>query len=169
MGLTLAEKDLLKREFGKAGLDTDFLSNIATKLEGSLTQAQIQAMNSTPIELLAAPAAGYAHVVDEIEIFHDYATAAYTGGGDLSLKYAGSSTIALFDVALVTATADKKVYVKPSYVDLDASTGTAQGFDLGAVAALAIQITNASAAFADGNASNILKYRINYRTVKLLS
>lgn len=139
------------------------------EISGSLTQANLVAMNGTPVSLLAAPAAGYTHIIDEIEFFHDYDTAVYTGGGDISVKYDGSTVITLVDGTLVTGNADTKRILRPVIYELDASTGTGLGFDAVTDAAKAIVITNADAAFADGAATNILKYKIKYHTIKLLT
>lgn len=147
----------------------DLDSAILKEATGSLTQANITGMNATPVELIAAPAAGSAIVVDEIELFHDYATAAYTSGGDVSIKYGTSgAVITLVDVAFVTGTSDINRWIRPTIYNLDASTGTATGFDILTAAATNVSITNATAAFANGNASNIIKWRIRYKVVTLL-
>jgi hypothetical protein len=136
---------------------------------GSLTQANLIAMNGTAVSLIAAPAAGYIHIIDEIELFHDYATAVYTGGGDVKILYDASTVISLVDVGFVTGGADDKRVSRPTLYDLDNSTGTGTGFDMVTDSNKAIKITNDTAAFADGNASNIVKWKIKYHTAKLLT
>jgi hypothetical protein len=155
--------DTSQTGFDEANFDEDIL-RIAT---GTLTQAQLQAIG-TPISLIAAPGAGKVLVVDEVELFHDYATAAYTSGADLQIEYATSGTnIALVADTFVTGTSDQSAILKPSTYGLDGSTGTGVGFDVTANANKAVQITGTN--FADGNASNIVKWRIRYRIITLLT
>jgi hypothetical protein len=136
---------------------------------GTLSQANITSMYTAGIELVPAPGAGKTIIVDEIELFHDYATAAYTGGADVVIEYDASTDIFLFDSTLITATSDAKVIVWPTIYHLDSSTGTATGFDILTVANKAIKITNGTQVFAAGNASNIVKYRVRYHIVTLLT
>lgn len=134
---------------------------------GTLTNANLLAIG-TPIELIAAPSAGKVHIVDEIELFHDFDTAAYTGGADLQIEYATSGdNIALVADSFVTGAADQNAIIKPSTYNLDGSTGTGVGFDVTANAAKAVQVVGTN--FADGSANNIVKYRIRYHTVTLLT
>ena len=136
---------------------------------GTLSSANIIAMNGAAVTLLAAPGAGKVIVIDEIEFFHDYATAAYSGGGDVTVEYATSGLdVLVFDVALVTATADDNWLVKPSVSYTSSGTAASHG-SLTSSANKAVVITNATAAFADGNASNIIKYRIRYHVITLLT
>lgn len=136
---------------------------------GTLSQANIIAMFTTDVSLIAAPGAGKAIVVDEIEFFHDYSTAAYTSGGDVSVLYTGSTVICLADVTLVTAAADDYLLMRPTIYNLDNSTGTAIGYDLNAEENKGVDITNATGVFATGNAANIIKYRIRYHVITLLA
>lgn len=141
-------------------------TNVLVEATGTLSQANIIAMNGTPISLIAAPGAGKAIVVDEIELFHDYAVAAYSGGGDLSIEYATSGTDVLtLDATFVTDTADAKTLIKPVVYT---GTGSNTGFDLAANVNKAIQATNATAVFADGDATNIIKWRIRYHVITVL-
>lgn len=136
---------------------------------GALTQAQIIAMFTTPVTLIAAPGAGKAIIVDEIEFFHDFDTAAYTGGGDVSVEYGSGADVVLADATLITGAADAKTLARPTIYDLDATTGTGIGFDMAAQANQALRITNATAVFAAGSALNVLKYRIRHHVVTLLT
>jgi len=62
---------------------------------GQLSSAEILALNGTPIEVIAAPGAGYAIIVDHAEFFLDYGTATYDEGAgeDLVLTYTDGSGI----------------------------------------------------------------------------
>lgn len=142
---------------------------VMVELTGTLTQANIIAMNGTPVELIPVAAAGACHIIDEVEFFHSYSTAAYTGGGDLTIQYdSGASAILDFDVTLVTNASSLKTLAHPTIYNLDSTTGTSTGFNLANAVAKNVTITNATAVFAAGNASNVLKYRIRYHTVTVL-
>lgn len=152
--------------------DTILVGDLNTKVmveaTGTLSAANIAAMNGAAVELLAAPGAGKVIIVDEIEFFHDYAVGAYTGGGDVTIEYETSGLdVNVFDVALVTAGADDNWLVKPLTYTSTASTSSHAS--LTANANKAILITNATAAFAGGDATNIIKWRIRYHVVTLLT
>ncbi len=145
---------------------TDLPDDVLVEATGTLSQADLVAMNGAAVTLVAAPGAGKVIVVDEMEFFHDYATAAYTGGGDVTVEYATSGTdILVFDVALVTAAADDNWVSKPTVYVSDGTTATS----LTSSANKAVTITNATAVFAAGDAANIIKWRIRYHVVTLLS
>lgn len=135
----------------------------------SLTQANIQAMGVTPVTLLAAASAGTYYVIDQVEFIHTYSTAAYTGGGDVTLQY-DSGAVAIIDFAdtIITAASSSNTLSKPTIYNLDASTGTAEGFAVVGATAKSVTITNAGGAFAGGNAANIAKLRLTYRVITAL-
>lgn len=147
---------------------TQSKDSVIHETTGTLSQANIIAMFTTPVTMLAAPGAGKVLVIDEIEFFHDYATAAYTGGGDVTVEYETSGLdVNVFDVALVTAASDDNWAIKP--LTYTSTASTASHASLTANANKALKITNATAVFAAGNASNIIKYRIRYHVVTLLT
>ncbi len=76
-----------------------------------LTSAQVLALNTTPIALVAAPGAGYGIVVHRITGAVDYNSAAYATNVTLEFRYTdGSGTKVTADQgALINATADKVV------------------------------------------------------------
>tara|TARA_R110000824_G_scaffold96013_3_gene230433 strand:+ start:176 stop:1174 length:999 start_codon:yes stop_codon:yes gene_type:complete len=134
---------------------------------GTLTQANLLAAASLVV-VIAAPGAGLCHIIDEVELFHDYDTTVYATGSDLALEYATSGdNIALVVDSFVTAGADATALIKPSTYDLDGSTGTASGFDLTSNANQAIQFQASN--FTNGSANNIIKWRIRYHTVTLIT
>ena len=129
---------------------------------GTLSQTNITAMNGTPVELIAAPGAGKAIIVKDIELFHDYAVAAYINGGDVSIEWGDGVDIVLVNSGVVTEGADSNRYIIPNAFDLDASTGTSDGFSMAAHLNQNVRVTNATAAFANGDATNIIKWKIRY-------
>jgi len=178
MGLSAAEKALLNkigsqmnRKGFLLGSEIDDAFGAAPKIleaSGTLSQTNITTMFTTPVVLIAAPGAGILLVVDEIELFHDYTTTAFTSGGDVSIEYATSGVdVAAIDVAFITAAADEHLILKqPSAAYVSSSTVYQE---LSASANKALQITNATGVFATGHASNIFKYKIRYHAVTLLS
>jgi hypothetical protein len=136
---------------------------------GTLTQANLIAMFTTPVNLLPAPGAGLFYYIEFMELFHKYSTAAYTGGGVVAVQYHGSTVITKSAATLVTATSSESVYQRPTLYDLDNSTGTGKGLDVASLANLGVDITNATAVFAAGNAANVLEWRIRYKLMTLLT
>lgn len=134
----------------------------------SLTQANIQNLNATPITLVAAAGAGKAIVPLMVEFFHDYANAAYTngGGGHVVVEYADGTDVVVLNASRVTDASDANVIIVPDAFDVAAS-GTAAG--LAPVANSALRITKQTAEFAAGDAANIVKIRVWYRVVTLLT
>lgn len=137
---------------------------------GTLTQAQIISMYTTPISLISTPGTGKTIIVDSIEWLHSYSTADYTGGEDVKIGYGATTAIslALIDKTILTAHAILTGYVTPAAYGLDAATGTGLGFDYGAAKNLALTITNGTGVFAAGNVANVLKYKIRYKIVTVL-
>lgn len=147
----------------KAMLATD----VCVELTGTLTQANLLAVASL-VEAIPAPGAGKVIVVDEVELFHSYSTTQYADGSDLALEYGTSGdNIALVVDSFVTASSSSSKIIKPSTYGLDGSTGTAAGFDVTANANKAVnfQATN----FTAGHASNVIKWRIRYHVITLLT
>lgn len=135
----------------------------------TLSQANITGMYASAVSLLSAPGAGKLIVLDEVEILHTYATAAYTSGGKITIQYAsGGTAIAAVAATVVTAASSKNFIVGPNLYQVDASTGSAP-VDLTAQANLGLEITNATGAFSGGNAANIVKLRLKYHVVTLLT
>lgn len=70
----------------------------------TITSAQMLALNATPQTLVAAPGAGKALILEGLQLFLDYNSAAYAdiaAGEDLAVKYTGSGGL---QVAQVEAT-----------------------------------------------------------------
>lgn len=57
----------------------------------TLTSAQILALNTTPIQLVAAPGAGYYISVVEVMALLNYGTTQYTGANNVEIRYTNGS------------------------------------------------------------------------------
>jgi hypothetical protein len=126
-------------------------SAIPGYLRVPVTSAQLLAMFTTPVSVLAAPAAGQAIVVQQIA-FEMIATAtAYTSGGTVNFVYHGGSVTPVTGTvaaAIVTATGPTTVVITlgPNIV----STGNA------VTNAVGIDITNATGAFLTGTGTAVV-------------
>lgn len=115
----------------------------------SLSAAQIIAMGTTPVELIAAPGAGKAIIVDNITFKMVRTATAFTGGGAVEFRYT--------DASGAKVTAD----VAEALID---TAGAATAFanvrgieaSITPVANAAVVITNATAAFAAGTGTAVI-------------
>lgn len=140
----------------------DVLINKFTELDATvfvaevaLTEANIIAMNGTPVEVVAAVAGSVLEFVSATLIY-DYDTAAYTGGGSVTIGYSGGSTLSTTVTSANSfAAAGDKVYKMGA---LNAAGGYSMLVNTGLV------ITNATAAFADpGTAAGVGRLKVTYR------
>jgi hypothetical protein len=136
---------------------------------GSLTATQFNA-STTAVDLIASPGAGKVNIIESVELFLDYGSAAFAAGSDVAIQYNTSSpTVAMLVVdSFFKGTADTKSFAKPTIYDLDAATGTASGADAAGLADKKIQILTTGSAFTTGTGC-VIKYRIVYKTVTLLT
>ena len=134
---------------------------------GSLTAAQVIAA-TTAHDLLAAPGAGKINIVKSVELFLDYGSAAFTAGSDFTILYeTTSAAIAPVDVASITGTADVAYHIDTAAA-YASTAGTGGTFSATANANKKIQLLVSGTAYSGGTAS-VLKYRIKYETVTLLT
>ena len=121
----------------------------------SLTAAQIIAMGTTPVQLIAAPASGKCIIVDNISFKMTTTATAFTGGGAVEFRYTNASgTKVTADIASTVITAAAGVSFT-NVRGIEASlTGTVDA---------AIVIRNATAAFAAGTGSAVVT--IDYHIV----
>lgn len=121
----------------------------------SLTAAQIIAMGTTPVTLIAAPASGKCIIVDNISFKMTTTATAFTGGGAVEFRYTNASgTKVSADIAAAVVTAAAGVSFT-NVRGIEASlTGTVDA---------AIVIRNPTAAFAAGTGSAVVT--IDYHVV----
>ncbi len=152
-----------------SGVDTvseaiDALAAKEAVATGSLTAAQVIAA-TTAHTLLAAPGTGKINIIKSIELFLDYGSAAFNAGSDVSIGYTGATQVATIDTASLTGTADLAMHIAP--VGYNASADAA-AFSATANANKAVSLLVTGTAFGVGTGS-VLKYRIKYETVTLLT
>lgn len=94
--------------------------DIATGTTVTVTAAQVKALNATPKEIVAAPGAGKALILEDAELFLDYGSAAYAGiasNEDLQLRYTNGSGQLIATVeatGFLDLTADAYRFVRPT-------------------------------------------------------
>lgn len=128
--------------------------DVLKKAVVTLNAAKIKAMNGAPEELVAAPGATKAIEFVSAILSYEYDDAnAYTGGGVITIKVADGATVSANAAATtLTAAADALVQLSP----LAGAGGNALSLNK------ALQITNASAAFA-GTATGEMDVIVYYR------
>lgn len=128
--------------------------NVKQTVTVNLTAAQIIAMGTTPVSLIAAPGAGLCIIVDNITFKMVTTATAFTGGGAVEFRYtdaSGTKVTADVAAAVITAAAGTSF---TNVRGIEASlTGTANA---------AVVIRNATAAFAagTGTASLVIEYHV---------
>ncbi len=131
--------------------------------EGVIANAALRTLNATPVEVIAAPGAGFAVVIDSAQFMLDFATAGFDGVGateDIILEYTGA--LNLLDCDPVTC--------------LDAAAG-ADAFGYSAdiipvdgfvpVAAAAVDIALLNGEWFGAAGGSALRYSIRYRVIEV--
>lgn len=138
-------------------------TNIAT---GTLTRANIIAMSAAPVAIATLPAlaTGLTYVVHGMRLVLNPVTAAFTGGGVISLQYGNTAAGAGTDAAntvpaafLTGATPGTNIVIYATGFDIASYTATSSS-------ALGLYFTNDTASFAAGGTSTI-NYQIWYSIV----
>lgn len=139
-------------------LASEFAPHVMRTASVALTAAQIIAMGTTPVTILAAPGAGLSIVVREIVFEMKRTATAFTGGGAVSFQYhtTTSSVPHAGTVASSVVTTAGAATVTVLLAPNAGATGLVIPSNEG------IDITNATAAFAagTGTANVFLTYRI---------
>jgi len=120
-----------------------------------VNEAELEALNTTPMELVAAPGTGKAVEFISAAIFYDHSTADYTTQGDLTIVSgttgtAYSDTIAGADMVLGSADAYRVVQALSADVQLDLNES------------VVIQVDNADPTD-PGTAAGALTVKVAYR------
>lgn len=125
----------------------------------NVTSANILAMNATPVNLIAAPPAGYAIIVNNVLFQMTRTATAYTGGGVVNLVYTGGAVVphsGSMPASVVTTGG--------AGVALNNNGPVSAANGIVVPTAVGIDITNGTAAFTVGTGT--LKVYINYSVVK---
>jgi hypothetical protein len=137
-------------------------ANLMRYVAVPLTAANIIAMYAAPVSVLAAPAAGSAHIVESASLIMTYGTTQFTGGGNIGLQYGNTANLA--------GTAATAVMPSSSITGAASAATTVQGAlaaaPLANMNAAALFISNATAAFATGDSTFVLE--LWYRTVTVV-
>jgi hypothetical protein len=174
--VTMTNKTLTSPVVTSPTVSGNITENSVVKKEatGTISSAEILALNATSKVVIAAPGAGKAIVVDEVQLFLDYGSAGYAAdaGEDLVLQYTtGGVDILSIDndaVAFLTATADAHWIGQPGALYDAQAAGTGDGV-------LISGFDNESVEFAIAGSGEVvtgdspIKYRISYREVTYLS
>jgi hypothetical protein len=134
---------------------------VTAEATGEITQAQLLDLFNTPVEVIAAPGAGLYVVIEEMEILHSYSTAVYINGGILQVEYGDGTDIMSFPATVVTGGASASFFGTPGAYQRDAAAGTG-GIDITGAINQNVRLTNIVAVFLNGDAANVLRYRIRY-------
>ena len=126
--------------------------------EVALTETNIIAMYTTPVEVVASPGAGKALQFVDAVLIYDYDTAAYTGGGTVNISFHGGAIQSNnISAANSFAAAGDKVYRVNS---LNAAGGYS------CLVNTALVITNATGVFVDpGTAAGVGRLKVTYRVI----
>jgi uncharacterized membrane-anchored protein len=135
------------------------------ELTAVITSAQLLALNATPVEIIPAPAAGYAHVINRVQV-HKPAGTAYAGiaaGEDLVLKYTDASGAQASSVIETTGFLDQTT-AQTRVASFPASVSTTAG-DVAPVSAAAIVAHLLTGEITTGNSP--LYVTVSYDTILL--
>jgi len=129
---------------------------IKKSVQVPLTAAQIIAMGTTPVSLIAAPGAGLAIIVDNITFKMTRTATAFTGGGAVEFRYTDASGAKVSaDVAAAVVTTGGAGVEFSNVRGIEAA--------ITPVANAAIVIRNPTAAFAAGTGTAVVS--IDYHIV----
>jgi len=128
-------------------------TNYPREASGTVTSAEILALNTTPKVLISGAGENTYVIVDEAVFFLDFTDTAYAGSAGLSVRYTDASGDALFnalpEVAFLEATADSIHMLK--------------AIDCIPVSGAAVVLCADTADPTDGD--SVIKWKIKYRVV----
>lgn len=118
MGITEKQRGQIVR--GNAALPTSD-DQVTHRTVTTLTAAQIKALKTTPLAIVAAPGAGKANVIVEIFAAHNFLTTSFAGSNNLEFRYTssnGAKATADIDANFLLATANAYRSVKGVVTEL---------------------------------------------------
>lgn len=126
-----------------------------------LTPANIVAMNGAAILIVAAPAAGFVILVNQLYLDYTFNTAAYTTGGAIALQY-GAGAYSAADAASASIAATAVTAGANNIALAGGSTNIPSANAIG----IGLYLSNATAAFANpGTAAGTLAVSVSYSIV----
>lgn len=128
-------------------LNPEFL-NVA---EVSLTAAQFNGMYATPVQVIAAPGANKAIIVDSVLLNMTYGASQFSGGGAVGLQYGNSAHLAGAAASATEQASDFTGAAASTLFRIDGGLST--GAALASAANAAVYISNATAAFTTGDST----------------
>lgn len=131
----------------------------------SLTAANIAAMFSVPVQLLAAPGAGKFISVDSITFSMTPTTTSFTAGGVVNFYYHNTSVTAAGVLPAGYVTTGAAGVANPYVVSGIALAAASTNQPYGVLTNLGLDISNATAAFATGTGT--AKVYVNYQIITL--
>lgn len=136
---------------GHVALANDLLQRVTVQV----TSAQLKALHSTAVTLIAAPGAGKAILVNSMFANFVFGTVQYTGGGAIQLQYHGQATnllISTIAAATIQAAANASLFFGPA--------STASGIVVQTNTGIDIQAGTADFAAGDGVLNVTLEYKV---------
>jgi hypothetical protein len=137
------------------GISTATANVVEFTKEVSLSAANLIAMYTTPVELVAAPASGYALDFVSAVLIYDSTATAFTSGGAITINYgSGGAAVSTTLAATFLTGAGDKVW---NLQKLNAAGGYTMPVGTSLV------ITNATGVFATG--TGVCRMQITYRVI----
>jgi hypothetical protein len=117
--ITDSYEDLITAQYWRG--DKTWQTFPVTELTGSLTAAQINALDTTPITLLAAAGANKYYVIENTSFHYKAGTTGFTTAGNLRLKYvtANRNIFTTLNTSTLTGTTDRVYIGVPAALDLE--------------------------------------------------
>ena len=125
----------------------------------AITPAEIRLLHSTAVEILAAPPDGQINVPIQAIYKITYGVAAYTGGGNVQIRYTGNTD----DALRLNATAIRGVTSAATETEVSSAWQQLSGAQRH-VAAIEIHVAG-NAAFAPATAEGVLTVTLRYKTI----
>lgn len=144
--------------FSGSALEVDPL--YLNEVEVSLTAAQFNGMYAAPVQIIAAPGANKAILVDKVLLNMAYVSANYAAGGVVGLQYGATAHLAGAAASATEAASDFQAAASTLF---HIGSGLGAGAPLASAANAAVYLSNATAAFTTGDST--FKVRVWYKVV----